>query len=671
MDSDVDVSRWVLELLLRERNCDKRVLAVLPISDDDGRLKKTLLLRAIESEILDGAAVTETILDSLESIKVLDRGQGVPITDSMRAAYCAVATEMTVKFLVCSGGKEPGGKYVEAVDKIWRGRVRVLEEREGCGLVSAELKERRDEVEAGIRDIEVSKRLASLDTRNDALRLVAAYVEEALALLGPPFIAWAVRYSLGKGFGGEQVAVENDGNVGKGCEVPVRVANGAEVAVPMANGVDLGVNGADNNSEAQMVNGANDVTNGSELGVPRTDVAKVSNVSEQEAHDATDKSEQEVPRTNEVNVSSISEQEARDTNVGDESGSQVVTVSCFNSRSNMDPHMNGVQVQVVGARRSPPNENCGVLSFEPATKEKETPRTTTVRRRHGPAKIRDDEDVSTVASVGIYDSVSSAEIRKVQELKSDVGTEASVGIYNSVSSAEVRKVQEELKSGVLDLQAVVTEPLPHVLHESEMVRSRLGMRPVDHVSGENKSAANPSVEKNAEPDQFNDDNHGDQTSHQNDVPQPIGKESCAPNLSVDKGKGTENDQTGDVKRGNPSCSSQNNVPRAGLMERNSTSHTYEWDDSLGMSPELTYSKGRFHLPSLKRNAFSPLKEYEGERFPKRRKNKRWSLQEEDMLRTCVQKYGIGRWKCILEAHRDVFEDRTEVDLKDKWRNMTK
>lgn len=64
----------------------------------------------------------------------------------------------------------------------------------------------------------------------------------------------------------------------------------------------------------------------------------------------------------------------------------------------------------------------------------------------------------------------------------------------------------------------------------------------------------------------------------------------------------------------------------------------QWDDSLGMSPELTYSKGRFHLPSLKRNAFSPLKEYEDERFPKRRKNKRWSLQEEDMLRTCVQKY---------------------------------
>ncbi|KAL6177125.1 hypothetical protein ACLB2K_048651 [Fragaria x ananassa] len=340
----------------------------------------------------------------------------------------------------------PRGKYVEAVDKIWRGRVRVLEEREGCGLVSVELKERRDGMEAGVRDIEVSKRLASLDTRNDALRLVAAYVEEALAML-------------------------------------------------------------------------------------------------------------------------------------------------------------------------------------------ETPRPTAVRRRHGPPKIRDDEDVGTVASVGIYDSVSSAEVRKVQQLKSDVGTEASIGIYNSVSSAEVRKVQEELKSGVLDLQAVVTEPLPHVLHVSEMVRSRLGMRSVDHVSGENKGAANPSVEKNTEPDQFNDDNHGDQTSHQNDVPQPIGKESCAPNLSVDKGKGTENDQTGDVKRGNPSCSSQNNVPRAGLMERNSTSHTYEWGDSLGMSPELTYSKGR------------------GE------KNKRWSLQEEDTLRTCVQKYGIGRWKCILEAHRDVFEDR--------------
>ncbi|KAL7187270.1 hypothetical protein ACSBR1_037352 [Camellia fascicularis] len=31
--------------------------------------------------------------------------------------------------------------------------------------------------------------------------------------------------------------------------------------------------------------------------------------------------------------------------------------------------------------------------------------------------------------------------------------------------------------------------------------------------------------------------------------------------------------------------------------------------------------------------------------------------------------GIGNWKLILNSCRDIFEERTEVDLKDKWRNM--
>ncbi|XP_004294731.1 PREDICTED: uncharacterized protein LOC101296074 [Fragaria vesca subsp. vesca] len=618
MDLDVDVSRWVLELLLRDRDKEsvaKRVLAVAPLSDHDWRLKKTLLLRSIESQIFDEASVSESILESLESIEVLDRGQGIPVTDAMRAAYCAVATELTVRFLVCFRGK-PGGKYMEAVDRIWRGRVRVLEETEGCELVSAELKERRDEVEAGIWDMKVSKKLASLNSRNDALRLVAAYVKEAMAMLGPPFIAWAVRFNTEKGSissEGEQVAVENDGNVGDGR---VRVANGVDLEVQTMNGADL---------DAQMANGDN-VPYGSELKAQRGD--NVNSVSEQEAQKANVAND----------VSNASEREAHDTTVSDESESQVVTLACVNSTSEMDHHTtNGVQLQVAGAGRLPSNGNRHVLSFEPETKEKETPRTMAPRRRHGPAKIRDDEDVDK---------------------------EAPAGIYNSVSSAEVKKVQEELKSSVLALQAAVTDPLPYALHISEMLRSELGMRPVDHVSKENGCATNPSVEKNAEPDQSNNDNHGNQTSHNNDVPQPT------PNLSVDMGKGTENAGTGDVNPENPSCSHQNNVSRASLMERNSTARTYEWDDSLGMSPEQTNSK-RLHLPSPKRIAVSPLQKYDDKKISKRRKVKRWSLQEEDTLRTGVQEYGIGHWKLILDAYRDAFEERTEVDLKDKWRNMTR
>ncbi|XP_050368328.1 uncharacterized protein LOC126786524 [Argentina anserina] len=589
MDSDVDVSRWVLELLLRDREKEsvaKRVIAAAPLSNHDRRLKKTLLLHTIESQIFDEAAVTETILESLESIEALDRGQGIPVTDAMRAAYCAVATELTVKFLVCFEGK-PGGKYMEAVDRVWRGRVRVLEEAEGCELVSAELKERRDEVEAGVWDMRVSKRLGSLNSRNDALRSVAAYVKEALAMLGPPFAAWAVRFCMEKGSlssPGEKVVVESDGNVGDGDEMEVEMVNVVDLDVPMANGVDSG-DGSEHNpvseQEVQRPDGAN-VQCGSQLEEQGLDGAN---------DGGADRSELEAQKANGAEVRNASE---------------------------------------------PPNGNRGVLRCEPTSKVKETPRVSAVRHRHGPAKIRDDEDVVT---------------------------ELSAGKYNSVTSAEVRRVQEELKASVSALHGVVTDQLSYALRIAEVVCSELG----SVVSGEHERAANPSVEENAPPDQSNNDNHANQSSHQNDVPQCNGKENDAP---TDKGKDTENAQMGGVDHGNPSSSYQN-VHRASLMERNSTARTYEWDDSLGMSPEQTYGKGRLHIPSPKRITVSPLKKYEDKRISKRRKIRRWSLEEEETLRTGVQKYGRGNWKVILDAYRAVFEERTEVDLKDKWRNLTK
>ncbi|KAJ6433315.1 hypothetical protein OIU84_017082 [Salix udensis] len=80
---------------------------------------------------------------------------------------------------------------------------------------------------------------------------------------------------------------------------------------------------------------------------------------------------------------------------------------------------------------------------------------------------------------------------------------------------------------------------------------------------------------------------------------------------------------------------------------------------------------RIHLDSPKRRAVSPLKKYELARIAKRRKPKRWSQEEEDALRESVKKYGKGNWKLIWNSKRSVFQERTEVDLKDKWRNMTR
>ncbi|KAL4109014.1 hypothetical protein PRIC1_000721 [Phytophthora ramorum] len=54
----------------------------------------------------------------------------------------------------------------------------------------------------------------------------------------------------------------------------------------------------------------------------------------------------------------------------------------------------------------------------------------------------------------------------------------------------------------------------------------------------------------------------------------------------------------------------------------------------------------------------------------RRETVFWSANEEEFLRQGVVKYGIGKWKKILTDGQDVFSrHRTNVDLKDKWKNL--
>ncbi|XP_020422771.1 uncharacterized protein LOC18775002 isoform X2 [Prunus persica] len=802
MDSDVDVSRWVLELLIRDREKEciaKRVLAVAPFSDQDYRLKKTVLLRTIECDVYD-ALVSETMLETLEMIEDLDLSQGIATTDSMKAAYLAVATECTVKFLVGLMGK-PSGKYLEAVDRIWRGRVGALERSETSQLISAELRQRMDEVEAGVWDLRVSKKLSRMNTRNDALRLVAVYVKEALALMGPPFITWAVRLNVPKEVAdleGDQIAVAKEANVGGGPEAEAQTKNGANVGdrSELEAQTENGANAGDGSElEAQMANAA-DVGGESELEAQMENGANVGGESELEAQMENGDNVQMASGTNAVDGSELEKEVVNETNAGDGSQLELQTTNGTNAavesvlevqmaqrvneasgscgfESGPQP-MTGVQLREVGARRMPPtmsrdlvlNEmdsgftnrevlrfgddqvhDTGVglpstnrelvLSLDPTTKDKEIQRSTGLRYKHlahrrtrGPVRIRDAEDL---------------------------GTDLSNSKYDSLSTPEVSNAQEALRSSILELQAVVTDPLPDALRVAETIRLDLAMKSV------NAGAENLSVEKGAGPVQSHNDNLGNMSvpqssgkekdvptppvnqgkgtesvqtddanlgnpssSNKNNAPRPMtdplpdalrvaetirldlamksvnvgaenlsveigagpvqshndnlgnvsvpqssGKEKDVPNPPVNQGKGTESVQTDDVNLGNPSSSNKNNAPRPSLMERNTTAHTYEWDDSIDTSQGAMKDPGRLYLPSPKRNAVSPLKKYENKRFTKRRKAKRWSLLEEDTLRTGVQKYGAGNWKFILNSYREIFEERTEVDLKDKWRNMTR
>ena len=55
----------------------------------------------------------------------------------------------------------------------------------------------------------------------------------------------------------------------------------------------------------------------------------------------------------------------------------------------------------------------------------------------------------------------------------------------------------------------------------------------------------------------------------------------------------------------------------------------------------------------------------------RRKVRKWSEVEVETLKREVAKVGKGRWKWILTRNAEVFSGRTEVDIKDKWRNLEK
>lgn len=63
----------------------------------------------------------------------------------------------------------------------------------------------------------------------------------------------------------------------------------------------------------------------------------------------------------------------------------------------------------------------------------------------------------------------------------------------------------------------------------------------------------------------------------------------------------------------------------------------QWSDSIEDSSEEE-SPTRPHLPSPKKRAVSPLNVYKMEKLARQRKKKRWSVLEEDTLRTGVKKY---------------------------------
>ena len=114
-----------------------------------------------------------------------------------------------------------------------------------------------------------------------------------------------------------------------------------------------------------------------------------------------------------------------------------------------------------------------------------------------------------------------------------------------------------------------------------------------------------------------------------------------------------------------------------LLDSHPSAQVQEWDeDEIEESPSR-YSPSasrRLHLspiPSPRKPLAGESSLATGSRSKPRRQRKKWSDEEVDILKREVRTYGKGNWKLILLLHKDVFHGRTEVDMKDKWRNLEK
>ncbi|KAA3454395.1 Glutamate receptor, ionotropic kainate 1 [Gossypium australe] len=84
--------------------------------------------------------VLEKILAILEKIGHINNNQGLPIPNSTKKAYCGVALDCTAKYL--AGDPNTYAKYLEAVDRIWRGHIQDMKKSKASDLVCEQLRNR-------------------------------------------------------------------------------------------------------------------------------------------------------------------------------------------------------------------------------------------------------------------------------------------------------------------------------------------------------------------------------------------------------------------------------------------------------------------------------------------------------------------------------------------------
>ncbi|KAL9233521.1 hypothetical protein vseg_008507 [Gypsophila vaccaria] len=223
------------------------------------------------------------------------------------------------------------------------------------------------------------------------------------------------------------------------------------------------------------------------------------------------------------------------------------------------------------------------------------------------------------------------------------------------------RVQRELRNSAKELHAAVSDPLPEALKTAETLRSSTETNNPETAPRNQTGQEMPALADSDEVPTAQDP--AEKMSTNSKIEAEASKQA---ETEVDASKRSNGDAVGNLTQHSEVWC---NTRKRSLMEPNDTSQTFKWDDEIENSSGSPVRPG---LPTPKVQRRSPLKVPECQAM-RRRERKRWTLTEEDALREAVLKYGRGNWKFMLldAKYAEVFKCRTEVDLKDKWRNMTK
>ncbi|XP_074292367.1 uncharacterized protein LOC141619237 isoform X2 [Silene latifolia] len=584
---DETIAKWIIEFLLRRKLDDSiinSIISSLPIPNQDYRLKKTMILRRIETEIANGC-VSEKILELIEIIEGLDHENGKTMSDLMKEAYCLVAVDCTVRFL--GETVEENKKYLEMVETLWRNRVCKSE-----GLVSEMSKKWLEDIELAWKDSSVCEKIWMRNTRNEALRAVKAYLKEAWECFGPSFLE-LVAAKAGNEL--EGLRCGNVGGSGSGDGNVMPSGNPVRELVPLDGDSIPEITRPQD--ETPEVGKAKKVMNSSPKKTPATG---------KDHHSDNLQNGQNLSSSGPTGDENIVEAELVGGNIPEITRAQDETAA----------------VHIV-------NE---VMSSSP----KKPPY---VGEDHNSVNVRNDQTLPFTGSTSKENVVEAVQVAN-----------------KMIGSRETVRIRRALRSSTQELRAALSDPLSEALEKAQTLVSSLSRNnPV--TNGVRNAETSETMVLNTEND--------------------VGPSKQAGN-KIDASKGLNEKEMENVNqsalneeaRGHVTLAIgiEKNPRKRSLMEPNDTSHNYQWEDEIENS---SASPPRRKLPSPKEQRISPLK-VPGYRNG-RRERKRWTPLEEQTLRDGVLKYGRGNWKTIIldPECAKVFQGRTEVDLKDKWRNLTK